>query len=185
MSLAIQCFRLIFGATLGLACVALAAELPAETASKKPVPGAPEANKAPPMAVRFKVVRDRVDALFRQRNETPAPIAPAEDPFRPPGPLTEARASDAPENPRPKPMLADPALLQQAAATLRVAGIVEIGERSHVVINGKPYQVGDVVPVMLQSETVPVRVRGISRSGITLGLNEAELIVKFGVSPSR
>lgn len=186
-------FRVISGVLLGAILFAAvpAAELPtAKTPAAGPpaassqASGAPGAAKAPPMAAKFKQIRERIDALFHHRSESPVPIGPADNPFRPPGPMKDSRAAGGEASPVAEPA-GNLALLQQAAATLRVSGIVEIGDRSHVVINNKPYKIGDVVPAAVQGEAVPVRVRAITRAAITLELNEAEVTLKFGRAPAR
>ena len=70
-------------------------------------------------------------------------------------------------------------LLQDAAATLRVSGIFEIGGKQHLVINSRPYKEGDVIQTQVQGNTVYLRIRQIARNSMVLVLNQAELTVKF------
>lgn len=153
------------------------AVLPAVAASAK----AHKQSVPNPLAPRFQQVRERIGALFEHRNGLPAPRDAAHNPFRVPG---VAGASATPDNPTavvtapPEPMT-DLALLQQAAASLKVSGVFEIGGRSHLVINARPYKLGDVVQTLVQGEKVYLRVKEISKRSVTLTLNEAELTLSF------
>ena len=46
-------------------------------------------------------------------------------------------------------------------------------------INGKPYKDNEVVQAQVQGETIYLRLRQISRRGVTVVLNEAEMTLKF------
>lgn len=157
----------------GLAAFWLCTLLPAAEPVAKPGP-----RPATPIPPRFKQVRDRIDALFRHRNEPPASLGPESNPFRLPG-------SGAPAAPTRSEGVAATAggpeliTLQQAAATLRVSGTFELNGQAHLVINARPYKAGDVIPAPVGGETVYLRVRDISRRSVTLALNEAELTLTF------
>ena len=139
---------------------------------------APKASVPNPFAPRFKQVRERIDALFGHRNETPPAPDLRTNPFRVPGApvATLPRHDEAPKAPD---VASDLSLLQQSAATLRVSGVFEIGGRSHLVINARPYKEGDVVQTQVQGEAVYLRVREIAKRSVTLELNDAELTLKF------
>lgn len=163
---------------------AVAAALPAAAASA-PTPAAPapapKQSVANPLAPRFKQVRERIDALFHHRNEPPAPLDPKHNPFRMPGarpvaPVPEGTVAAAAA---PVPEADNLVQLQQAAATLKVSGVFEKGGRSHLVINARPYQQGDVVQTLVQGEKVYLRVKEISKRSVTLALHDAELTLKF------
>lgn len=170
-----------------LAAAAAAAAHGAEPAAPAPAaPADPAAASAPktialPLAPRFKTVRERIDSLFAHRRETPPPPDPKHNPFRLPGALVgnpavtgAAREAGAEASPT-----TDAALLQQAAATLKISGTFEVGGRSHLVINGRPYKQGDVIQTQLRGEPVYLRVRTIADRTVTLVLNTAELALKF------
>ncbi len=159
----------------------LAAAEPDPKAAKA-APAAPAA--ANTMDARFRQVRNKINDLYQHRNEAPPPPEPRASPFRPAGQPVAAPAetkTDKPETP------AEPAngesrnlaLLQQGAATLRVSGTLEIGGRSHLVINKRPYKQGDVVPAVVEGETIYLRVREIGRRTVTLVLNDAEMTLKY------
>ncbi len=158
--------------------IAAAAALPVAAAPGK----APKQSVANPLAPRFKQVNERIDALFEHRNQPPPPPDPKYNPFRLPGaarpaaPLPEGVVADAAA---PTPQADNLAQLQQAAATLKVSGIFEKGGRSHLVINARPYQQGDVVQTLLRGETIYLRVKEITKRSVTLALNEAEMTLKF------
>jgi hypothetical protein len=168
-----------------LLAVAAATAAPAATAAE-PASADPAVANAPktialPLAPRFKTVRERIDALFAHRRETPPPPDPKHNPFRLPGalvgnPAVAAAARDSSPEASPD---TDAALLRQAAATLKISGTFEVGGRSHLVINGRPYKQGDVIQTQLRGDPVYLRVRTIADRTVTLGLNTAELALKF------
>lgn len=162
-----------------LAAGVLAAAEPDPKAAKAPAAPAP----ANTMDARFRQVRNKINDLYQHRNEAPPAPDPRASPFRPAGQpvVAPAPAENKPEAP------AEPAngesrnlaLLQQGAATLRVSGTLEIGGRSHLVINKRPYKQGDVVPAVVEGETIYLRVREIGRRTVTLVLNDAEMTLKY------
>ncbi len=165
---------------------AVVAALPAATASAPP-PAAPPPASAPkqsvpnPLAPRFKQVRERIDALFLHRNAPPEPLDPKHNPFRSPGdrpvvPVAEGLVAETVAPAAPADALAQ---LQQAAATLKVSGVFEKGGRSHLVINARPYQQGDVVQTLVQGEKVYLRVKEIAKRSVTLALHDVEMTLKF------
>jgi len=161
---------------------AVAAALPAAAASAPPAPApAPKQSVASPLAPRFKQVRERIDALFLHRNAPPAPPDPKHNPFRTPGarPVAPVAEGVAASNAAPPPQADNLGQLQQAVATLKVSGVFEKGGRSHLVINARPYQQGDVVQTLVQGEKVYLRVKDISKRSVTLALHDAELTLKF------
>jgi hypothetical protein len=172
---------------------------PAAEAAPKPgiltavkAKGPPPVSKTPPPPVplspRFQQVRQKMAALFDMRNAPPTAPDPRSNPFRPPG-----AAPPAPLAPLPTPdgaalapiaVNTDLALLQQAVATLRVKGTVQLGKTIQLVITsalGKEgtYKEGDVINVNLAPDPVHLRVRVITRNSVTLTLGEAEMALKF------
>ncbi len=138
-----------------------------------------------PLSPRFQQTRTRMGALFDTRNAAPAPTDPLTNPFRPAGalpvtplPLVEGAA------PVPVAINNDLASLQQAVATLRVKGTFQRGKSLQLVITsaGKEgtYKEGDVINVLLPpGDPVHLRVRQVSKSGVTLTLGDAEMVLKF------
>lgn len=151
----------------------------AEKAAADKAPAAP-AGPARIPAARFKQVRDRAAALFQSRNQPPADPVPVENPLRTVADVARPSGDTEPaRNNEPAPTELD--TLQQAVATLRVSGMFEKDGTSYLAINSKPYRVGDVVPTVVQGETIYLRVREIDRNSITLALNDTEVTLKdFG-----
>lgn len=143
---------------------------------------APKSSVPNPFAPRFKQVRDRIDDLYRHRNEPPSPPDARSNPFRTPGTPAAApvaAAAGADEASLTPDAASNLSLLQLSVATLRVSGVFEVGGRSHLVINKRPYKEGDVIQTQVQGEPVYLRIREISKRSVTLELNEAEMTLKF------
>jgi hypothetical protein len=70
-------------------------------------------------------------------------------------------------------------VLQQAVATLKVSGVIEIEGRAHLVINARPYKQGEVVQTYVGGDAVYLRIRDISNRSVTLVLNDTEMTLKF------
>lgn len=126
----------------------------------------------------IKRTQDRIAALY-QRHDQRAP-APGErgNPFRvggeipvtpQPGAGTEV-ISDASR---------DVLLLRQAAATIKVTGVVNVANRMHIAVDRSTYREGGVIPVQLPGEMVFLRVGEITPRSAVLRLREAELTLKF------
>ena len=149
-------------------------------------PASAEKAPAPPLSPRFKQVRERIDVLFQNRNETPPPPNPRLNPFRPPG-LPVSNPDPAQLSPdlglslTPAPVIpaSDLARLQEGVATLKVSGTFEKDGRLYLVINAKPYKNNDVIQTQVQGEPVYMRVREISRRSVTVALNDAEMTLRF------
>ena len=197
-----QLAQLVIAAVTGLVGPAASAAAeptatpPADPAAKTPKVAVSVSN---PLAPRFKQVRERIEALYQHRNQSPPPIDSRTNPFRPPGvgggggaglgggatPSGLPGGSDLPagEAAVGKPSVpvanADETLVQQAAATLKISGVFEIAGRSHLVINARPYSQGDVVQTQLQGETVYLRIKEIKKRSVTFTLRDAEMILSF------
>lgn len=138
-------------------------------------------------ATRFKEIEDRLAVLFRHRqgkkpdltrNPFQAPTAPVVAVAAPPPVPGEPGTKPADTGEAASAAGASLALLQQAAATLKVTGNLESGGQFRVMINSRPYQEGDLVPTLVAGETVYVRVKEISGRSVTLALNDAEMTLK-------
>jgi len=160
----------ILASALVLAAVSFGGEAPAT---------APRTSTSQPLAPRFKQVRDRIADLYQHRNETPPAPDPKLNPFRTPGSAVVLVGDELVRDMRVPPPASTLAVLQQAAATLKVSGTFEIGGTSYLVINARPYKSGDIVQTQVGGESVYLRVREISRRSVTLALNDAEMTLKF------
>ncbi len=152
--------------------------------SIKPADLAVKPTTPAPLSPRMRLMRERIDVLFRHRSAPPLTGDPRLDPFRPAGAIAEAAplpAGNGTAVPReiPTSISTDLALLQQGVATLKVSGIFEIAGRQHLVVNSRPYKEGDVIQATAQGKVIYLRVRQISRTSLTLVLNEAEMTLKF------
>jgi hypothetical protein len=142
-------------------------------------------------ATRFKEIDERLTVLFRYRSGAKPDLS--SNPFRAPGTApapgattTTATTTPADSGTKPKDASdagpapnANLALLQQAAATLRVTGNLATGGQSRLVINGHNYREGDMVPTQVANETIYLRVKEIARRSVTLELDGAEMTLKF------
>ena len=169
-----------------LACVALGWPM-LVLAATPPEPAKANAKTpaAPALSPRFRLVRERIDDLYRHRDAAAPDNEQRFDPFRAAGasgaPLPSVGASGPSANGAPAATTptADLALLQQAVATLKVSGIVEFGGRQHLAVNARPYKEGDIIQTQVQGQPLYLRVRQISRTSLTVTLNEAEMTLKF------
>jgi len=174
---------------LGIPPLTAAEPLPNPAPAAPANPAAPASSASPaapvPLSPRFKQVRERISALYQNRNETPPPPDPRYNPFRPPGvaiqaaPVLPASAEPAAGEPVLVASATDLARLQEAVATLKVSGTFEKDGRLYLVINAKPYKDNDVIQTQVQGEPVYMRVRQVSRRSVTVVLNEAEMTLKF------
>jgi hypothetical protein len=151
--------------------------------------GPPPVGKAPappaPLSPRFQQIRQKMSALFDARNAPPVPPDSRSNPFRPAGAAPVAPLP-AVEGAAPVPVAVNNDLvsLQQAVATLRVKGTVQLGKTLQLIINSGPgkeraYKEGDILSVALAPDSVNLRVRVITRNSVTLTLNDAEMVLKF------
>lgn len=69
--------------------------------------------------------------------------------------------------------------LRQAAATIKVTGVVNVANRMHIAVDKSTYREGGVIPVQLPGEMVFLRVGEITPRSVVLRLHEAELTLKF------
>ena len=163
-----------------------AAAVPGAKKEAAKTAGAPSGKTValPPLTPRFQQVRSRIDALFLHRNETPPPVDPRFNPFRGSAGSVAAGAANASGGgvqggPPPAPVNPEMQLLQQAAAALKVAGVIQIGGRDHLIINQAPYKEGDVIVGRVKGQPVYLRLKAISRFTFTLTYNDSELAVKY------
>lgn len=143
------------------------------TLAAAPLAGAQVVN-----AKSIKRTQERIAALY-QRHDQRAP-APGErgNPFRVGG--------EIPATPQPSAggevvsdASRDELLLRQAAATIKVTGVVNVANRMHIAVDRSTYREGGVIPVQLPGEMVFIRVTEITPRSAVLRLREAELTIKF------
>ena len=126
----------------------------------------------------IKRTQDHIAALY-QRHDQRAP-APGErgNPFRVGG--------EIPTTPQPaagSEVVSDASrdilLLRQAAATIKVTGVVNVANRMHIAVDRSTYREGGVIPVQLPGEMVFLRVAEITPRSAVLRLRDAEMTIKF------
>lgn len=127
--------------------------------------------------------RARIEALIGRRvNPQPLPEA-LPNPFQ----TGSDRPGGGPAQPAGPagpgvPVEDDLSILARYAATLRISGVVEIGGRSQLVINGTPFKEGDLVKVLRTEPPEYLKLIGISRNEITLGFRAAVLILPLRIN---
>jgi hypothetical protein len=158
-----------------------------------PLLGAIAVSAAPVSPEKLAQTRARLDALYRYRLQPPPLPDARSNPFR----IGDAAAVSASADPRSGAVAApvagaepastdgDAVLLKRAAETLRINGLVETGGRMIVVLNDANYKEGDVLTVRLQGSPVVLRIRQITPTQITLGLNDAETTLRIQGVPNR
>lgn len=126
----------------------------------------------------IKRTQDRIADLYQRHDQRPAPPGERGNPFRiggdvPTNPQPEAGGEKIPDASR------DELLLRQAAATIKVTGVVNVANRMHIAVDRSTYREGGVIPVQLPGEMVFLRVGEITPRSVVLRLRDAELTIKF------
>ena len=128
----------------------------------------------------LKRTQDRITLLYLYHDRRPASPEARSNPFRAGSDAATPQLSAGPGETAPADRTArDTLLLNQAAATIRVTGVVNIAGRMHIAVNQSTYRTGSVIPVPLPGEVVFLRVGEITMKSVTLRLDEAELTLKF------
>lgn len=133
---------------------------------------------------RAKQTRERIDTLFRHRNDAPAPTGPDQNPFRtatdiPVAATTSSSAGQPADSAQPSFPTSDDVLLKQAVATLKISGTVVIGGQINVSINQETYKEGGSIIARVQGTSVYLHVRRITSNSVTFALNDSEVIQAF------
>jgi hypothetical protein len=170
---------------------------PAQTkADSKASAPAAKSNTPPPLSPQFQRVRDHIKALYGIRDEPRPASDPRKNPFRPPvtasietaptPPRDAASAAMLPGGPVPAPadttapsVNSNLTLLKQAVAQLKINGTVEREGRMHLQVNQVLYREGDVIKVTVQGQTLLLRISKMTRTSLTLMLNDAEMTLKI------
>lgn len=122
----------------------------------------------------------RIEDLFHFRNNPPKPPGPMDDPFRiGDAPLANnLNLNGTGTGPLP-PGAPDDVVLHQAAAGLVFGGILEVNGNQVLVINKAPYKEGGILAVRMQGTPYYLRIVQITSNSVTLGLNEARIVLHF------
>ena len=127
----------------------------------------------------LKRTQERIKALYQYHDNRPAAPGERGNPFRIGGDVVAPLPSDQPGDNSVNTAGHDIALLRQAAATIKITGVVNIAKRMHIAVNQSTYREGGLIPVQLPGEMVFLRVVEITQKSVTLRLGEAEEILKF------
>lgn len=125
---------------------------------------------------RLQRTKERIDYLYLPRTATPPPINPRHNPFRIGSePLPDSSGQTDGE----VIVASEEELLLQAAATLKISGVLETGGQMRLAINTVNYAEGDVIQVRLATGRVFLRVTTITAGSVTLQLGEARHTLRF------
>lgn len=127
----------------------------------------------------LKRTQERIAALYRNHDQRPAAPSERSNPFRLGGEVVVSTQPNQTTDPGTDSAARDIQLLRQAAATIKITGVVNIAKRMHIAVNQSTYREGAVIPVQLPGEMVFLRVGAITQKSVTLRLHEAELTLKF------
>ena len=133
-------------------------------------------------AARAKQTRERLEILFRHRDETPTFPTSNQNPFRTSDdtPATEtAGPNQAGETVKASAPTSEEAMLKAAVASLKISGTVVVSGQINVSINQETYREGSVITARVQGTPVYLRIRRITNNSVTFVLNELELIQPF------
>jgi hypothetical protein len=126
---------------------------------------------------RYALTKTRIAALLEHRlNPTPMP-ADLPNPFYSAPVLAPVETAPAEEVVPAKSDLSDADLLARYAATLKISGGLVINGQPLLNINSTLYKAGDVLPVGSKSKPAYLQVLRITPGELTLGYNEAQLVV--------
>jgi hypothetical protein len=148
--------------------------LPLATMAAQPVD---QPITVPSFGPRFRQIRERAEVLFGRRDGAFPPPDARLNLFQNPEGTVIVQQGKVPEL---EPMGSDETLLNEAVAALKGKGGFAIqGNRTFFAVGGKNYGEGDSISVPLRAGPVLLRVTRISRSGVTLTLNQVEAEIRF------
>ena len=116
--------------------------------------------------------------LRAARIDAPPLPSPLPDPFREPGFV----APEAAEGGTEPVVLVGSALLNKLTAELRVTGMVTIGGRRALVINGTPRREGETITVKSGPATYYLFFKTLGNGTATFAMDGAESIIRFRVN---
>lgn len=119
--------------------------------------------------------------LLAQHVNTHALLQPLPNPFREPGTVDpEAVPTDGVD--LPVPVLSGSSLLNKLAGELRVTGMVTIGGRRALVINGTPRREGETITVKSGPATYYLLFKNLGNGTATFAMDGAESTIRFRVN---
>jgi hypothetical protein len=127
-----------------------------------------------------KVVGYAQRLLAQHVNPPPLP-RPLPNPFREPG-FVDPEAIASAGGDLPVPVLSGSALLNKLTAELRVSGMVTIGERRALVINGTPRREGETITVKSGAATYYLLFKTLGNGTAVFSMDGAESTIRFRVN---
>lgn len=126
----------------------------------------------------FETTRARIEQLFLGRDAPPVVPLDIINPFSPAAVrLAGQRGSET--TPHRSQVLSDHELLQRVAPSIPVRGIVQTGGRRAVVIDKRPFSVGNRLTVQYGDELIVIVVKQITDETYTLGYRKAEMTLRL------
>lgn len=122
------------------------------------------------------VYANRLLAPHQKSGPLPDPLP---NPFREPGLVDPGIGAGGDI---PAPMLSGSALLNKLAAELRVTGMVTIGGRRALVINGVPRREGETIAVKSGAATHYLLFKSLGNGTATFAMDGAEATIRFRVN---
>lgn len=135
-------------------------------------PGAPEASN-------FDVTRAEVDALLRGRDAPPVLPANLVNPFSRPEDRNPAGHTQATADPAKRSAATDQELLERLGPGIQVRGFVETAGHPAIIINRKPFEVGDTLALTQGGIKIEVRIKRITNEDFTITYQDAELTLRL------
>jgi hypothetical protein len=126
-------------------------------------------------ASNFEVTRNQVDALLRGRDAPPILPADLVNPFSRP----EERSASGAVDPAKRAASTDRELLERLGPGIQVRGFVETTGHPAIIINRKPFEVGDTLTLTQGSTKIEVKIKRITNEDFTITYQDAELTVRL------
>jgi hypothetical protein len=127
----------------------------------------------------FEVTRTQVDALLRGRDAPPLLPSDLVNPFSRPDERTLAGSAPGAVDPVKRAAVTDQELLERLGPAVQVRGFVETAGHPALIINRKPFEVGDTLALTQGSTKIEVKIKRITSETFTLGYREAELTLRL------
>lgn len=127
----------------------------------------------------FEVTRNQVDALLRGRDAPPLLPADLVNPFSRPDERSLANSESGAADPAKRAASTDRELLERLGPGIQVRGFVETTGHPAIIINRKPFEVGDTLTLTQGSTKIEVKIKRITNEDFTITYQDAELTVRL------
>jgi hypothetical protein len=145
------------------------------------LPLAPRAAEPPAAAeaTNFEVTRTQVEALLRGRDAPPLLPADLVNPFSRPDERALDGSAPAAVDPAKRAAATDRELLERFGPGIQVRGFVETAGHPAIIINRKPFEVGDTLALTQGGTKIEVRIKRITNEDFTISYRDAELTLRL------